>query len=88
MDSHARATIVKGHDLSTGKTKSKRFGDRPSAELLMEWVAAHFISPFYAAYESGCTGFHFARALRAIGITCDVIAVSNIARSGEDKKRS
>lgn len=87
MDTHARSTTVKGHDLSTGKTRTKRFGDCPSAEVIMAWMAANFTPPFYAAYESGCTGFHLARELRAIGVACDVIAVTSIARSDEDRKQ-
>ena len=86
MDTHARSTTVKGHDLSTGKSKTKRFGDCPSAELIIEWMAANFTGPYYAAYESGCTGFKLARDLRSIGIDCDVVAATSIARSDEDKK--
>ena len=87
MDVHARSVTVKGYDFSTGKPKTKRFGDCPSAESIMEWMAARFTPPFYAAYESGCTGFHLARELRAIGVSCDVIAVTSIARSDDDKKQ-
>ena len=87
MDVHARSITVKGYDFSTGKPKTKRFGDCPTAEMLLEWMTSEFTAPYYAAYESGCTGFHLARELRAIGVACDVVAVSSIARSDEDKKR-
>lgn len=87
MDTHARSTTVKGRDLSTGRTRTKRFGDCPSAESIMEWMTAHFTPPFYAAYESGCTGFHLARELRAVGVACDVVAATSIARSDEDRKQ-
>lgn len=50
-------------------------------------MQAEFTGPWYAAYESGCTGLHLCRELRALGIDCDVIAVSSIARSDSDKKR-
>ena len=86
LDTHARSVTAKGHDLSTGKSATKRFGDCPSAETIMEWMAGNFTPPFYAAYESGCTGFKLARDLRDVGVACDVIAVTSIARSDEDKK--
>ena len=87
LDVHARSITAKGYDLSTGKSMTKRFGDCPSAEQILEWMTANFTAPYYAAYESGCTGFHLARELRDIGVACDVIAVSSIARSDDDKKR-
>lgn len=86
MDVHARSITVKGRDLSTGKSWTKRFGDCPTAETLLEWMTSRFTAPYYAAYESGCTGFQLARDLRDLGVACDVIAVSSIARSDEDKK--
>ena len=86
MDVHARSITVKGRDLSTGRSKVKRFGDCPTAETLLEWMSSQFTAPYYAAYESGCTGFQLARDLRGLGVACDVIAVSSIARSDEDRK--
>ena len=87
MDVHARTTTVKGVDRSTGETKTKRFDGSPSPEVIASWMQSEFTGPWYAAYESGCTGFHLCRALRGLGIDCDVIAVSSIARSDSDKKR-
>lgn len=87
MDMHARSTTAKGHDLSTGKSMTKRFGDCPSADLIAEWMAANFAPSFYAVYESGCTGFSLARDMRDLGVTCDIIAATSIARSDEDKRR-
>lgn len=87
LDVHARSITAKGYDFSTGKSKAKRFGDCPGAETLLEWMAKEFTAPYYAAYESGCTGFHLARELRDIGVACDVIAVTSIARSDEDRKQ-
>lgn len=87
MDVHARSITVKGYDFSTGKTKTKRFGGCPGAGELLEWMASEFTAPYYAAYESGCTGFHLARELRGAGVDCAVIAVTSIARSDEDRKR-
>lgn len=87
MDVHARSVVVKGFDWSTGEEKSRRFGDCPSAAEIAEWMRAEFAPTYYAAYESGYTGFQLCRDLRALGIDCDVVAVSTIARSDDDRKR-
>lgn len=87
MDVHARSTTVRGLDLATGETRVKRFGDCPGAAEIAAWMQGGFAGPHYAAYESGCTGFHMCRELRGLGIDCDVVAVSTIARSADDRKR-
>lgn len=87
LDVHARTVTAKGIDLATGETKAKRFNNCPIPEEIVSWVEKHFPSPHYAAYESGCTGFNLAHKLTELGITCDVIAVSTIARSSDDKQR-
>lgn len=87
MDVHARSTTVRGFDFATGETKVKRFGDCPSPAEIAAGMQGGFAGPHYAAYESGCTGFHMCRELRGMGIDCDVVAVSTIARSADDRKR-
>jgi transposase len=87
LDTHARTITAKGCDRITGETKTKRFNDCPSAEEIASWIRDNFTAPHYCAYESGCTGFHLCRELRALGIDSDVIAVSSIARSSDDRKR-
>ena len=87
MDVHARSTTVRGFDFATGETRTKRFGDCPEPALISEWMQEGFTGPHYAAYESGCTGFHMCRELRELGVDCDVVAASTIARSTDDKKR-
>ena len=37
-DVHARSITVRGYGLSIGKPKTKRLGDRPGAEELLEWT--------------------------------------------------
>jgi transposase len=66
--------------------KTRRFFDCPSADVIAAWMKESFEGPYYAAYESGCTGFDLCRKLRAQGIDCDVIAVSSLARSTDDNK--
>jgi transposase len=87
LDTHARSVTAKGIDLATGETKTKRFSDCPTPGEIAAWIHKYFSAPYYAAYESGCTGFHLCRELRAQDIDCDVIAVSTIARSTDDKQR-
>ena len=43
--------------------------------------------PWYAVYESDCTGFHLCREPRALGVDCDIVVVASIARSDSDRKR-
>ena len=87
MDVHARSTTVRGFDFATGEMRTRRFGDCPEPALMAAWMREGFSGPHYAAYESGCTGFHLCRELRSLGIECDVVAVSTIARSTDDRKR-
>ena len=87
MDVHARSIMVKGFDWPTGVTKTKTFSNCPAAADIAEWMRASFAPPHYAAYESGATDFHLCKEMRALGIDCDVVAVSSIARSSEDKRR-
>lgn len=87
MDVHARSITVKGFDWATGEEKMKTFTDCPAAAEVVEWMGRFFTPPHYAAYESGCTGFHLCKEMRALGVDCDVVAVSSIARSSDDKRR-
>lgn len=87
LDVHARTTTAKGFNCITGETKIRRFNGCPTPEEIASWIQQHFPPPHYAAYESGCTGFHLARCLSELGVDCDVIAVTTIARSADDKQR-
>lgn len=87
MDVHARSITVKGFDWATGEEKTKTFSDCPTAAEIAEWMERFFTPLHYTAYESGCTGFHLCKEMRALGIDCDVVAVSSIARSSDDKRR-
>lgn len=87
MDVHARSITVKGFDWPTGEMHTKMFTDCPAPADIATWMHKRFSAPYYAAYESGCTGFHLAKELRALGIDCDVVAVTSLARSTDDKLR-
>jgi transposase len=85
MDVHARSVTIHGFNRTNGEIKAKRFVDCPHAADIAQWIKEHFEGPYYAAYESGCTGFDLCRKLRAHDIDCDVIAISSLARSTDDK---
>lgn len=51
MDVHARKTVVKGIDRSTGTTVPKRFDDVPVPSEIALWMQSEFTRPWYAAYE-------------------------------------
>lgn len=87
MDVHARTVTISGIDLKTGETVKKRFSNCPDPSEIAGWMQTVFPGPHYAAYESGCTGFYLCRKLRTLGVDCDVIAVSSIARSTDDKRK-
>jgi transposase len=86
MDVHARSVTVCGVDLATAQTRTRRFSGPGAAEEMAAWMRAGFSAPHHAAYESGCTGFALCRRLISLGIDCDVIAVSSIARSSDDRQ--
>ena len=79
MDVHARTTKVKGADMSMGATATKRFDDVPAPSEIASGMQSEVTGLWDAAYESGCTGFHLCRELRALGIDCDVITVTRRA---------
>jgi transposase len=85
LDVHARTTTAKGLNYATGEIKQRRFNDCPGTADITSWIEEHFDAPYYCAYESGCTGFNLARKLDSLNIACDVIAVSTIARSRDEK---
>lgn len=87
FDNHARTATTKGIDLETGTTKVKRFNDCLSPAEIVSWIKNNFSGSHYCAYEFGCTGFYLCREFRSVETDCDVIAVSSIARSSDNKKR-
>ena len=85
LDLHARSAALAALDLATGETRGGRLADCPSAELIVDW-AKWATGPLRLAYESGPCGFQLAREIRAMGVGCDIIAVTSIPRSTEDKR--
>ena len=83
LDVHARSISACAFDPMTGEVTRARFGYDPAP--VAEW-ALGFESP-KAVYESGPTGFHLCRALRALGVDCAVGAVSKMHRPAADRGR-
>lgn len=85
LDQHARSVTLAALDLTTGETRDGRLVNCPSPEQIVDW-AKWATPPVRFVYESGPCGFQLARDIRAMGIDCDVIAVSSIPRSAETKR--
>ena len=83
LDVHARSIVGAALSRDTGEIATKRFGYDPAS--VAEWVLS-FEEP-KAVYESGVTGFHLVRALRALGVDCAVGAVSKMQKPAADRRR-
>ena len=83
LDVHARSISACAFDPMTGEVSRARFGYDPAS--VAEW-ALGFESP-KAVYESGPTGFHLCRALRALGVDRAVGAVSRCTGRPPDRGR-
>ncbi len=83
LDVHARSIKAFALNPMTGECERASFGYDPAA--VAEW-ALGFESP-RCVYESGVTGFHLCRALRALGADCVVGAVSKMQRPAADRGR-
>jgi hypothetical protein len=86
IDQHARSATIAGLDLSSGETKMTRLVNCPSALDIASWATSWATKPVRFVYESGPCGFQLARDLKDMGYDCDVIAVTTIPRSLEDKQ--
>ena len=85
MDVHSRSIVMRGLNLETGETRSRRITGEVGAGNAVEWATSWLPGPVYFAYESGPCGFQLCRDIRELGHSCDVIAVTSIPRSPEDK---
>lgn len=77
LDVHAHVVVGAALDAETGELVRRRLGSSP-AEVLA-WLRS-LPGPVAAAYEAGPTGFTLARALRAGGVRCEVLAPSKLQR--------
>lgn len=83
LDVHARSVAAAAFNPFTGEVVHRDFGT--DAAEIAEW-ALGFEEP-RACYESGPTGFHMARELRALSLDCAVAAVSKMQRPAADARR-
>lgn len=83
LDVHARSISAFAFNPFTGECERARFGYDPAS--LAEWILG--LEEPRAVYESGATGFHLCRALRALGVDCVVGAVSKMQKPPADKRR-
>lgn len=82
LDVHARSISAAAFNLYTGEIAQKEFG--VEAGPIAKWARC-FKSP-KCVYESGSTGWHLARKLKAKGIDCIVAAVSKLQKPAADKR--
>lgn len=85
LDVHAHAVVGAALDGDTGEVVRRRLGSSP-AEVLA-WIRS-LPGPVAAAYEAGPTGFALARALRAAGVRCEVLAPSKLQRPVGDRVKT
>ena len=79
-----RTVALAALDLATGETRVGRLADCPSADSIVDW-AKRATEPLRFVYESGPCGSRLAREIRAMGIGCDIMAVTSMPRSTEAK---
>jgi transposase len=77
LDVHAHAVVGAALDGATGELLRRRLG--ASLAEVLAWVRS-LPGPVAVAYEAGPTGFALARALRAAGVRCEVLAPSKLQR--------
>ena len=77
LDVHTRAVVGAALDFEAGELTRRRLG--ASCAEVLAWVRS-LPGPVAAAYEAGPTGFTLARALRAAGVRCEVLAPSKLQR--------
>jgi transposase len=85
LDVHARSVVACAIDEGAAEIRTQRIGAR--TPQIVDWVCAQ-PGPVAACYEAGPTGFGLARALRAAGVACEVVAPSKVERPAGDKVKT
>ena len=85
LDVHARSIAAAAIDTITGEF----FKDTlvPEPEVVIDWVRS-LPGPAAVTYEAGPTGFGLARALRNVGLRCEVAAPSRLVRPAGDRVKT
>ena len=84
LDVHARSIKACAFAPETGEVERKSFGYEPGE--VASWMQS-LAQPAKCVYESGVTGFHLCRELRAMGVDCVIGAVSKMHRPAADRGR-
>jgi transposase len=82
---HARSVTAAAIDGVTGEVFKARL--RPACEEIVDWVGK-LPGPCAVTYESGPTGFGLVRALRSVGVRCEVAASSRLQRPAGDRVKT
>ena len=85
LDVHARSVAAAAIDGVTGEVFKARLV--PDQQVVLDWLA-QLPGPVATAYEAGPTGYGLARALRAAGVRCEVVAPSKLARPSGDRVKT
>jgi transposase len=86
LDVHARSTAAAALDVHSGELSRRRFASG-RVEPVVEWLL-ELPAPVHACYEAGPTGYGLYRALRGVGVCCEVIAPSKTPRASGEKVKS
>lgn len=84
LDVHARSIKACAFAPATGEVENRSFGYDPGE--LASWIGS-LAQPAKCVYESGVTGFHLCRELRAMGVDCVIGAVSKMNKPAADRSR-
>ena len=85
LDVHARSVTAAAIDGVTGEVFKARLS--PACEEIVDWVGK-LPGPCAVTYESGPTGFGLVRALRSVGVRCEVAASSRLQRLAGDRVKT
>jgi transposase len=85
LDVHARSVVACAIDGVTGELTRARLC--PGHEQVLDWLR-RLAGPVAVVYEAGPTGFGLARALRAAGMRCEVVAPSKLQRPAGDRVKT
>ena len=85
LDVHASKVVAAMLDAETGEL---RFGRLPGETDRTLALCRELRAPVRCAYEAGPTGFGLARALRAAGVECVVVAPGKIPRAAQDRVKT
>jgi transposase len=85
LDVHARSVVACAIDTVTGELVRSRLC--PDNGEVLEWIG-RLPGPVAVAYEAGPTGYGLARAVRAAGVRCEVVAPSKLQRPSGDRVKT